>query len=108
MQSTDWPSVTVPFETVYTSTTGFIARQLHLNKPHDLGLTWEFRPDLQSEVLIPLNHHSMEGEDQFAENCSGLEPAKRFSHIALAQGHEHAKIVDLNFLFSTLAGVMNI
>jgi len=72
MQSTDGPSVTVPFETVYTSTTGFIARQLHLNKPHDLGLTWEFRPDLQSEVLIPLNHHAMEGEDQFAENCSGF------------------------------------
>jgi len=37
-----------------------------------------------------------------------LEHAKRFSHIALAQGHEHAKIMDLNFLFSTLAGVMNI
>jgi hypothetical protein len=106
--STDAPSVTVPFETVYTSATGFIARQLYLNKPQDLGLTWEFRPDLRSEVLIPLNHHVMKSEDQFAQECSGLEHAKRFGRIVQAQGYENARIVDLNFLFSGLAGVMNI
>jgi hypothetical protein len=108
MQLSDPTGISVPFETVYTSATGFIARQLYLNKPHDLGLTWQFRPDPRSEVLIPLNHRVMRGEDQFAQECDGLEHARRFARIVQAQGHENAEIVDLNFLFTALAGVMNI
>ena len=59
-------------------------------------------------MLIPLNHHVIKSEEQFAQECDGLEHAKRFAHIMLAQGHENAHIVDLNFLFTSLAGVMNI
>lgn len=99
MRSSDEPGITVPFETVYASATGFIARQLFLNKPRDLGLTWEFRPDLLSDVLVPLNLRVMKTIHDFAEECSGLDHAERFARIVQAQGPRNCPDRRLEFPF---------
>src|SRR5258706_7422654 len=46
--------VSLPFDTVYTSADGFVARQLANNDPYNLGLTWELGLDLVSDILLPL------------------------------------------------------
>jgi hypothetical protein len=102
------PHANIPFETVHTSATGFVARQRTDNPPHELGLTWWFRQDLRSEVLIPLNRYQVNSPEAFGFEMNGFVHAERFARILQTQGYEDAKIIDLNLLFSILTGVINI
>ena len=108
MRSSDGPGATVPFEIVYTSVDGFIARQIADNRPFDLGLTWRLRPDLRSEVLIPLNVHHAQRPGLWAYELDGFDHADRFGDMLRKQGHGDGRVVDLNLLFNILLGVVNI
>src|SRR5580700_4875953 len=61
----------LPFDVVYTAANGFVARQGRNNDPHNLGLTWRLRPNLVSDVLMPLNFYSTEDVGQIEQMLDG-------------------------------------
>jgi hypothetical protein len=107
MQS-DKGGVQVPFETVYTSSNGWIARQLLGNLPHNLGLTWQLLPDLSSEILFPINRFKVDNVRMTEYELVGFSQAARYSQILRAQKYQRVTILDLNFLFNLLVGVVRI
>lgn len=100
--------VNVPFETVYTTNHGYIARQLKGNAPGNLGLTWRLWLDASSEVILPLSKFDVETIDVVSGTLAGYRYAERFQDLLKAQKYQYAKILDLNFMFNLLVGVVRI
>lgn len=96
----------VPFETLYTSARGFVARQCNTNDPHNLGLTWQFQQSLVSDLTIPLNFYEMDRAKFLYEPLEGYVHGKRFIDLLNARNYSSPKIVDLNMLFNLLVGVV--
>ncbi len=97
----------LPFDTVFTSAPGFIARQCANNDPQDLTLTWKLRGTLAGEVLIPLR--TIEADlIEVPSLLSGYENGPRFTEILSRAGFKTPRIVDLNLLFDLLTGVIEI
>jgi hypothetical protein len=97
----------VPFDTVHTMNDGFIARQLRQNDPFNLGLTWHLQPNLVSDVLIPLSFYNLKAAE-LPHAMLGYDNSDRFAKILVSQGHRNPRVVDLNFLFNTLIGIVEI
>ena len=95
----------IPFDTIYTSSGGYVARQVKGNNPHNLGLTWRLRPHLVSEVIVPFNFQAPNHPGMIAVNWSGYDHVDRFVKILAAQGHKSPRVIDLNVLFNALLGV---
>ena len=108
ISSSGGPGSNVPFETVHTLADGFVARQTSGGQPQHLGLTWWFRRDLCSEILIPLNRYESNDPQIFGYHLHGFEHAERFARILEAQGFRDTPVIDLNVLFNILTGVVNI
>jgi len=98
----------VPFDTVHTMSGGFIARQLENNNPFNLGLSWRFRPSLVSDVLIPLNLFVPRSIETLTHDLNGYAGIDRFSQMLITRKHDQPRVVDLNYLFSVLIGVVEI
>ncbi len=96
----------VPFDTIYTSSRGFVARQVNNNDPHSLGLTWRFRESLVSDVYVPLNLYDVDSCLDLDEHLEGYEHTDRFIELLEKQNYSSPRVVDLNFLFSLLIGVV--
>lgn len=96
----------VPFETLYSSTDGYVARQTSTNDPHNLGLTWRFRESLISDVFVPLSFYDVDHVDQLREHLDGYQHAERFFQLLRAKNYSSPRIVDLNMLFNLLVGVV--
>jgi hypothetical protein len=103
--STTGTIAALPFDTIYTSATGFIGRQLRNNDPYKMGLTWRLSRTLTSEVIVPLNFYDLDDCSTAAVSLSGYEGAGRYTSLLRKAGHRNAKIVDLNLLFNILIGV---
>lgn len=97
----------VPFDTIYTSSRGYVARQSG-NDPHNLGLTWRFRESLVSDVYVPLSLHTVDAPRILREHLEGYEQADRFVKLLEAKGYSSPRVVDLNLLFNVLVGVVEI
>ncbi|HYC97025.1 ATP-binding protein [Brevundimonas sp.] len=98
----------VPFETLYTSANGFIARQVNVNDPHNLGLTWRFRQTLVSDVIVPLNFYAVDQAWRLEEHLEGYEQASSFIASLERRNYASPRVVDLNMLFNLLVGVVEI
>jgi len=98
----------VPFDTVHTTSNGFVARQLKGNNPFNLGLTWRFRPTLVSDVLIPLNFCIPSSITMLPFEMDGYTNIKRFANLLVTSMHDRPRVVDLNYLFNLLIGVVEI
>lgn len=97
----------VPFDTIYTSSRGYVARQSG-NDPHNLGLTWRFRESLVSDVYVPLSLYAVNAPTILREHLEGYEQADRFVELLEAKGYSSPRVVDLNLLFNVLVGVVEI
>ena len=97
----------VPFNTVYTSPEGFIARQLKENDPHNFRLTWRIQHDLSCEIVMPLPLYAPSSPDELIKYLPGYDNASRF--ISILKGHEYhrPRIADLNLLMPILTGVVS-
>lgn len=100
--------ISIPFETVYSSAQGFVARQLQGGSPHQLGLTWRLWPDASSEVLLPFSNFRIDDIRRVAYHLVGFDNSERFQEILISQRYTRATIVDLNLLFHLLIGVSRI
>lgn len=98
----------IPFDTVYTSAEGFIGRQLNGNDPHNLVLTWRFRRNLISDVIVPLPLYQPDHLEQLAIDLHGYKHAERFMSVIGKYKTSKLRIVDLNYLFNILIGAAEI
>ena len=95
----------VPFDTVYSRSGGFIARQCINNDPNGSTLTWDVGNDLSGDVLVPLNSKQdrLEGIGKF---LSHYEQTKTFLAALEKFRFEHPYIIDLNHIFNMLMSVI--
>lgn len=98
----------LPFDTVYTTSIGFTARQLRGNDPYNLGLTWRFSQNLVSEILIPLNCSRPKTLGSLPDDLCGYRHISNYTQILSGQNHENPHVVDLSILYSALIGVVEI
>jgi len=98
----------LPFDTVYTSADGFIGRQLANNNPFNLGITWKLGRDLVSDVMIPLPVYTPRDPDSLQLDLSGYNEITRYISILKNNNFTLPRIIDLNFLFNVLIGVVEI
>lgn len=99
---------TLPFDSVHTTLTGFLARQLKGNRPDQVGLLWQLERDLQSDIHIPLNYFAVDTAEELLVHLEGFKHIRRFVNVLRASGLDKVRVIDLNFLFMTLLGVVNI
>lgn len=105
---TDCVMSSVPFDTVYTTAEGFVARQLANNDPNNLTLTWNLRRNLVSDVIIPLPFYKPIKLEHLKDHLHGYEGIERFVNILEKSKNATPRVVDLNYLFNVLIGVVEI
>lgn len=98
----------IPFDTVHTSSDGFVGRQLSGNDPHNLTLTWRFRRNLVSDVIIPLPLYKQSEPESLLLDLHGYDNADAFVELLKRYNGSTLKVVDLNYLFNILIGVAEI
>lgn len=97
----------IPFDTIYRTSSGFVARQVHNNDPSLIGLTWIYWYDLGSEVIIPLNCWDVENLSQLRPLITGrYVNGKEFLQILNSAKYRSCRILDLNGLLHILIGVL--
>lgn len=98
----------MPFDTVYRSSAGYIGRQVKGNNPQNLTATWYLKPTLRSVLLLPLPMITEVETSALEEELAGYKNAYNFSRALEVHGHARPKIIDLNFIFSALLGAFHI
>ena len=96
----------VPFDTVYTTAEGLIARQLKGNDPHNYGLTWKIQRDLSCEIVLPLPFYAPSILNELIIEFDGYINTLRFIDILKDYGYSRPRIADLNFLMNILTSVV--
>ena len=101
-------SVSVPFDTFYSTAEGFVARQVKGNDPDSYGTTCRIRRDMSCDVVLPLPLYAP-GNDlaSLVVELDGYDHKARFIRILKEQGHTQPRIADLNFLMNLLIGVVS-
>lgn len=95
----------IPFDTVYSSSNGIVARQCSNSSPTVASLTWHIYPDLSGEILIPFSFAS--GSTVTIENHLRFhDHTDDFVKILENAKIDQAKVVDLSLLFSILMGIV--
>ena len=97
----------LPFDTIYTSSNGFVCRQARGNDPHNLSLTWKLNRHLHSDVIIPLSFYRANNvRDALLPLRPGYHFTARFQSILEEAGFQNTRVVDLNFIFNIFAGIV--
>mgnify|MGYP001184366901 CR=1 FL=1 len=98
----------IPFDTVHTSGSGYIGRQLNGNDPQNLSLTWRLGRNLVNDVFIPLPLFQPNHRDLLTLDLSGYEHTQRFIALLGRYSTNALRVVDLNYVFNILVGVAEI
>jgi hypothetical protein len=98
----------VPFDAVHTSGRGYLARQIGTNDPHSLGLTWQLRPSLNSDVIVPLRFSDGENGGSAGNFLKGYETAPRFLKMLRKRNYGSPRIVDLNMIYNLLIAIVEL
>ena len=77
----------IPFDTVYTTPGGFIARQVRNNDPRHYTMTWIIRRDLQCEIAIPLPLYVPSLIDDLFTELDGYQWPEVYMEVLRKQGH---------------------
>lgn len=104
----DSPVANLVFDTIYTSANGFIARQTVGNDPRNLSLTWRFKRNFSSEIIIPLKIYRIHDLRMLEYELNGFKYVKRLKELSARAGFKSIDILDLNFLYSIFVVIANI
>ncbi|MDX8462131.1 AlbA family DNA-binding domain-containing protein [Mesorhizobium humile] len=104
MNSTDDGGI--PFDNVFPTGNGFIARQIRNNNATGTVFSWRYHFDCASEVTLPLNAVQVDDVRDAASFLRGYE----FSSVYLKKFSEHDMrhfhLVDISQLFSIIHAIM--
>lgn len=96
----------VPFDSVRTQPDGIIARQGQGNDPTALGLTWQLRRDLRSDILLPIHTYQAEHAVEIGRRLKEYEHANRFAKVLGGSNLSRIAILDLNLIYTVLVGLL--
>ena len=101
----------LPFDNIFTSQDGFVARQARSNERYNRLFTWEFSRGCNSFVTLPLTSLSVppastEGSPFDLEEWSPYAHGKEFSVTLAERNLDGSRVLNLNMLITLLAGVM--
>ncbi|MGN6692248.1 MAG: AlbA family DNA-binding domain-containing protein [Sphingopyxis sp.] len=94
----------VPFDAIQTSERGYLARQVSTNNPHLLGLSWQLRRSLTSDIIVPLRF----SDGEMFDFLKGYEHARRFRKLLHDRNFDSPRIVDLNMVYNLLVALVEI
>ena len=97
----------VPFDTVYRTEGGFIARQKNNNDPHNHVLTWRMGWNMRGELIVPMPLYIADNPEIVIESLAEYLYGERFVAILNRQGHRYSRVVDLNSVVNILMGVVS-
>ena len=100
-------TLNIPFETIYSSSEGIIARHLGKNDPETLGLTWTLRRDSSSDIVLPLTVFDGVNPNRLVQEFDEYEQIERFTKLLQSQGSGYSspRVVDLNLVLQVLVAV---
>ena len=78
----------LPFDNIFRSNEGFVARQIGDNDPYYRLLTWEFSRKCHSLVTVPMNVIQEDGEHEVS--------LERFLYQLKEAGYERPRVLDLS------------
>ena len=101
----------LPFDNIYTSHEGFVARQVRGNERHKRLFTWEFSRRCNSFVTLPLSglavpsiclDGSFDGRGEWSQYAYG----ERFASLLVKRGLKFVRILNLNMVVTLTEGVI--
>ena len=100
------PDITsISFDTVYTTSGGFVARSVGTNDPETYGLTWRMSRSLDAEIVMPLPLYINHDFDSLRAALDGYSHSCTFVETLQRQGYRRPpKVADFNFLMVLLIG----
>lgn len=97
-----------PFDTIYSASEGFVARQVRRNYANVLGLTWRMNRNMSCEIILPFPLYKAGSPGLLKEQFDDYEYGDRYMEVLKRQGlgHINPKVMDLNFSVHLLIGVV--
>jgi hypothetical protein len=95
----------LPFDSTYTSATGFVARQTRDNDCWRNVFKWEYRPNCVQEITVPLTTSYIEGPEQVPIFLDGYDTRDGFSLECYQKQIRFVHVVDLSLLFELLLSI---
>jgi hypothetical protein len=97
----------LPFDNMFSTADGYIARQAKGNSPERLPLTWRYSADGSSHITVPFSSRSLDLQDPatFAF-FEGYVHAATFFRECVERGMRSGVVVDLNFAYAILWGII--
>ncbi|MDE0166393.1 MAG: ATP-binding protein [Bryobacterales bacterium] len=102
---TDIPSIT--FDTVHTTSEGFIARQVQGNDPHNFVLTWKMQRSMSCDIVFPLPLYTPYDLDDLFTDLDGYDHVSCFIDILKERAHNQPRIADLNIMMNLLISIIS-
>ena len=103
--------MSIPFDSVFSTHDGYIARHIFENNPRNLGLTLDIHRDYSCDIVVPLNPFNGVA-DQLRQALGGTyEHADSYIQLLIDRGYWRGNdlmeldVVDLNPLLSTLIAI---
>ena len=101
----------LPFDNIYTTQDGFVARQALNHERYKRLLTWEFSKTCNSFITYPLE--TLEVPSGFQDGSihalgvwSRYDCGERFASLLVDKGLWSAKVLDLNMLVAIIGGII--
>ncbi len=98
-------SGSIPFDTCFTSSAGFVGRQAKNNDAAHRVLTWQFSRTCRSNITIPL---ATSGNEQLRIWLQSYENANEFHAAVVGAFTSSPCVVDLNILFGMLGPLVGL
>jgi|AntRauTorcE11898_2_1112593.scaffolds.fasta_scaffold13143_2 hypothetical protein len=95
-------TISIPFDTIYGSSKGFIARQHESNDPNQDVATFRWRHSGNAIVEIPLNFYS---QGDFADYLEYKNEGQRFLKLLYKKGFKRCSIIDFSDCLQAVAAV---
>ncbi len=100
--------ISITFDNIFTMSDGFIARQVHINDPYNLVLTWHYYLDGSALVTIPLSSTSI-SEYPSSELINFLKDYNEGKNVLEEIGRQRlnsGRLLDINNLFYLVSAIV--
>ena len=100
----------IPFDNIYTSPDGFIARQVGTNSRCYRLLTWEFSRNCNSFITIPISALQVDDPDTILMNnvnnrWSDYSIGEEFASMLFSKELEDSRVLNLNILLPLIGAI---
>ena len=100
----------LPFDNIYTSQDGFVARQARGNERYKRLFTWEFSRTCNSFVTLPLSTLEIppvpDGSFYGFGTWSEYDHGERFASLLAQKDLHFARVLNLNILVTVIGGII--